>query len=282
MIRILQFTNPWILLFLALAIASPVPLRVAAQSPRPNNQSLPTNWGAYEPDGNIGSPGRREGGGTRGPCVQKSANDKVMPLVPVNGFGTTTAEYPTFSVYLPPLLPESNPEIEFVLKTPAEEEKKIPAKEIYKTKFKINRGAGIISFSLPNTSNLPALELNKNYLWSVTLICDPEAVDSGDLTGNEVASGAIRRVTPKPNVQQELATAKSAIDRVTIYAKAGIWYDALSNLAELRRRNPNDPMVIRDWQELLKSVGMEKLAQEPLSQPVVGRNQLNSSVSGDN
>lgn len=274
MIRILQFTNPWILLFLALAIASPVPFRVAAQSPRPNDQSLPTNWDAYEPDDNIGSPGRREGGGTRGPCIQNSANAQLMALVPVNGFGTTTAEYPTFSVYLPPLLTESKPEIEFVLKTSEE-------KEIYKTKFKINRGAAIISFSLPSTSNLSALELNKSYLWSVTLICNPEAVDSGDVSGNKVVSGAIRRVTLKPNVQQELETAKSEIDRITIYAKAGIWYDALSNLAELRRRNPNDPIVIRDWQELLKSVGMEKLAQEPLSQPVVGRNQLNSSVSRD-
>ncbi|XWK89488.1 MAG: DUF928 domain-containing protein [Phormidium sp.] len=272
MIRILQFTNPWILLFLALAIASPVPIRVAAQSPRPNNQSLPTNWGAYEPDGNIGSPGRREGGGTRGPCIQNSANDKVMALVPVNGFGTTTAEYPTFSVYLPPLSLETEPEIEFVLKTPQQ-------KEIYKTKFKINRGVGIISFSLPHTSNLPALELNKNYFWSVTLICSPEDVNIGDLSGNKVVSGVIRRVTPNANVLQELERAESWRDRVIIYAKAGIWYDALSNLAEMRRRNPNDPIVVRDWQQLLKSVGMEKLAQEPIMQPVVGRNQLSSAVS---
>lgn len=279
MIRILQFTNPGILLFLALAIASPVPIRVAAQSPRPNNQNLTTHWGAYEPDGNIGSPGRREGGGTRGPCIQNSANDKVMALVPVNGFGTTTAQYPTFSVYLPPLLPESNPEIEFVLKTAAV--KIDEQKEIYKTKFKISRGSGIISFTLPNASNLPALELNKNYFWSVTLICNPEDVNIGDLSGNKVVSGVIRRVTPNANVQQELERTQSWRDRVIIYAKAGIWYDALSNLAEMRRRNPNDPIVVSDWQQLLKSVGMEKLAQEPIMQPVVGRNQLSSAVSRD-
>lgn len=276
MTRITQFPNPWILLFLALAIASPLPLRVDAQSPRPNNQSLPTNWGAYEPEGNIGSPGRREGGGTRGPCIQNSANDKITALVPVNGFGTTTSEYPTFSVYIPPLLPESNPEIEFVLKT-AEK------KEIYKTKFNINRGAGIISFSLPNTSNLSPLELNKNYFWSVTLRCDPIAVvERGDVSGDKKVEGImIRRIIPNANVQQELATAKSLRDRVIIYAKAGIWYDALNNLAELRLRNPNDPIVVRDWQELLQSVGIEKLAQEPLFQPIIGRNQLNSSVSQD-
>ncbi|MFB2833111.1 DUF928 domain-containing protein [Floridanema evergladense] len=275
MIRILQFPNPWILLFLALAIASPIPFRVEAQSSRPNNQSLPTNWGAYEPGANIGSPGRREGGGTRGPCIQNSANDKVIALVPVNGFGATTTEYPTFSVYLPPLLPESKPEIEFVLKT-------AEGKEIYKTKFMVNRGAGIISFILPNTSNLSALELNKNYSWSVTLICNPEDVKMGDLSGNKVVSGVIRRVTPNANVQQELKAAKTVIDRAIVYANAGIWYDALSNLAELRRSNPNDPTVIRDWQELLKSVGMEKLAQEPLFQPVVGKNQVNPSLSRNN
>lgn len=275
MIRTKLFPNSWTLLFLALAIASPVPLQVAAQSPRPNNQSLPTNWGAYEPDGNIGSPGRREGGGTRGPCIQNSVNDQVMALVPVNGFGTTTAEYPTFSVYLPPLAPESNPEIEFVLKTSEQ-------KEIYKTKFNIKQGGGIVSFTLPNNSNLPAIELNKNYFWSVTLICDPIAIaERGDNSGNKIVGGVIRRVTPNASVQQELAAGKSLRDRAIIYAQAGIWYDALNNLAELRRRNPNDPVVVRDWYELLKSVDMEKLAKEPLFQPVVGRNQLNLSLSRD-
>ena len=269
-----QFTKPGILLLLVLAIASPTAFRVDAQSPRTSNQSLPTNWDAYEPDGNIGSPGRREGGGTRGPCIRDNVNNKVMALVPVNGFGTTTVEYPTFSVYLPPLSPETNPEVEFVLKTEQQ-------KEIYKTKFKINRGAAIISFTLPNRNNLPALELNKNYSWSVTLICNPEDVKIGDLSGNKIVSGVIRRVTPNANAQRELATAKTLRDRVIIYAKAGIWYDALSNLAELRRLNPNDPIVVNDWQQLLQSVGMEKLAQEPILQPVVGTNQLNSEVSRD-
>ena len=269
-----QFTKPGILLLLVLAIASPTAFRVDAQSPRTSNQSLPTNWDAYEPDDNIGSPGRREGGGTRGPCIRDNVNNKVMALVPVNGFGTTTVEYPTFSVYLPPLSPETNPEVEFVLKTEQQ-------KEIYKTKFKINRGAAIISFTLPNRNNLPALELNKNYSWSVTLICNPEDVKIGDLSGNKIVSGVIRRVTPNANAQRELATAKTLRDRVIIYAKAGIWYDALSNLAELRRLNPNDPIVVNDWQQLLQSVGMEKLAQEPILQPVVGTNQLNSEVSRD-
>lgn len=265
MTRIIQFTNPWILLLLTLAIASPLTFRVDAQSPRTSNQSLTTNWGAYEPDSNIGSPGRREGGGTRGPCIRDTVNDKVMALLPNNGFGTTTAEYPTFAVYLPALSPETNPEIEFVLKTAQQ-------KEIYKTKFRVNRGAGIVNLSLPKTTNLPALKLNENYLWSATLICNPEDVKIGDLSGNKVVSGVIRRVTPRSNVQQELAKAKSLRDRVVIYAKAGIWYDALSNLAELRRRNPNEPIFSSDWRELLKSVGMENIAQEPILQPVVGTN----------
>lgn len=269
------FINPGILLLLTLAIGFPISFRVDAQSPTSNNQSLQTNWQAYEPDGSIGSPGRREGGATRGPCVQASVNDKVMALVPVNGFGTTTADYPTFAVYVPPLSPKSNPEIEFVLKTNTHQ-------EIYKTKLNINQGGGIVSFTLPNKSNLPALELNKNYFWSVTLICNPEAMDSGDVSGNKKVEGiVIRRVTPNANVRQELAAAKSLRDRVMIYAKAGIWYDALNNLAELRRRNPKDPTAVSDWQELLKSVDMGEFAKEPLFQPVVGANQLNSSVSAD-
>lgn len=269
------FINPGILLLLTLAIAFPLTFRVAAQSATSGNETLPTNWGAYEPDGNIGSPGRREGGGTRGPCVRDSVNDKVMALVPLNGFGTTTTDYPTFAVYIPRLSPETNPEIEFVLKTSEN-------KEIYKTKFNIKQGGGIVSFGLPNKSNLRPLELNKNYFWSVTLICNPEAIDSGDFSGNKKVEGiVIRRVSPNANLRQELATAKSLRDRVIVYAKAGIWYDAFSNLAELRRRNPADPIVVRDWQELLKSVDMEKYSQEPIMPPVVGANQLSSAESLD-
>lgn len=267
--------NSGILLLLTLAIASPLSFRVDAQSATSNNESLPTNWGAYEPDGSIGSPGRREGGGTRGPCVENNVNHKVTALIPLNGFGITIADYPTFSVYIPQLSAESNPEIEFVLRT-AEK------KEIYKTKFNIKQG-GIVSFILPNNRNVPGLKLNQNYFWTVTLICNPEAIDTGDVSGNKKVEGiVIRRVTPNASLRQELAAAKSLRDRVKIYAKAGIWYDAFSNLAELRRRNPTDPIVVRDWRELLKSVGMEELAQEPILPPLVGANQLSSDVTPSN
>jgi len=272
MARITPFHNPWMSLLLALAIAMPMTIRVHAEPPQASSQSLPTNWKNYEPDGNIGNPGRREGGGTRGPCIKASANDKLTALLPNNSFGVTTAEHPTFYVYLPTLLAEAKPDIEFVLKTAKNQ-------EIYKTRFQVTNNPGILSFTLPGGENSPSLAVNQSYRWSVTLICNPD--DPDDLSGNKFVEGVIRRVTPDASMQQQIKEAKSLRDRAIVYARSGIWYDALMTLAELRRQSPNDPIAVKDWEHLLKLVGMDSLAKEPLFQPVVGANQLNSSVSRD-
>ncbi|NJO66632.1 MAG: DUF928 domain-containing protein [Leptolyngbyaceae cyanobacterium RM1_405_57] len=49
-----------------------------------------------------------------------------------------------------------------------------------------------------------------------------------------------------------------------IYAAAGTWHEALSTLVDLNRANPNDPTVNANLDELLGSVGLEAIANEPL------------------
>jgi hypothetical protein len=43
-----------------------------------------------------------------------------------------------------------------------------------------------------------------------------------------------------------------------------IWYDELTNLAKRYLSNPQNPEFKKAWTELLKSVGLERLAQAPL------------------
>jgi hypothetical protein len=61
-----------------------------------------------------------------------------------------------------------------------------------------------------------------------------------------------------------LATAKPR--EYTAYAAHNVWYDAVTNLAELRRANPGDRVLAQEWTNLLKAVGLEELAQVAIVQ----------------
>lgn len=269
---------------LAVAIAAgttqlilPGLVRVQAQSQPPgSSEQLVTNWGAYEPDSSIGKPGRREGGGTRNPCFKGATTvTALIPLIKFQekqlAYGTTLQASPTFFAYVPPAyVPISDQEnssgeakpktrlVEFLLQ---QEDNK----EIYRASFTVPPSAGIVSITLPIYENSPSLEVDKNYLWSFSLICDADTykADPSDNSIKISGLGSIKRVNPQPSLEMLLKEA-SPRERFLAYAKEGIWYDALSTLAELRRTNPNNPQLEADWRELLKSIQLDNIAQQPL------------------
>jgi hypothetical protein len=53
-------------------------------------------------------------------------------------------------------------------------------------------------------------------------------------------------------------------DRPAVYAQAGIWHETLTSLADLYRKAPNNSQVVTNWRDLLTSVGLDKIAREPL------------------
>jgi Domain of Unknown Function (DUF928) len=44
-----------------------------------------------------------------------------------------------------------------------------------------------------------------------------------------------------------------------LYAKNGIWFDALTTLGDLRRSKPKELNAIENWNRLLQSIGLENL-----------------------
>ncbi len=52
-------------------------------------------------------------------------------------------------------------------------------------------------------------------------------------------------------------------------AAPDVWYDTSANLAESLRASPQDARLRNDWANLLKSIGLEELAQEPFVGPVI-------------
>jgi hypothetical protein len=168
--------------------------------------------------------------------------------VPENKRGRTVSDYPTFFFYLP----QPNAELaEFIL----EDEN---GNLIYGQALTIKNLSGVIGVSIPANTNVPPLEVGKNYTWVFSLVCDPE-----DRSADKAERGTVRRVELSADILGELENADPR-RKTFIYAENGIWQDALGNLAAARRANPNDPVFKSDWKSLLESVELGSIAAEPI------------------
>ena len=211
---------------------------------RPNSEQLGAAWNNFQPP-EQGVPGRREGGGTRG-LVCPTA---ITALIPQSTMGQTISGKPTFFYYLPVALDKT---VQFEL---ADERDKT----IYKKSFRmVTSRAGIVSVSLGSDANSPALEVGKNYQWYFTIKCNPKNTD------DVLVSGWINRTTIAPTVKTELDRSPDRRFALSIFAQQGLWYEYLATLAQLRIESPTDASLALKWSEVLNSVQLGKIAQEPL------------------
>lgn len=214
---------------------------------------------------NRGAPGQREAAGTRAgrcPAVDSdltalvpatkdldSAQGKTSALTPPEFvLGLTVAEYPTFWFYVP-YSADALHSAEFVLLDDKDN-------YVYKTTLTLSETPGVVSFSLPSTAK--PLEIGKSYRWYFLIPCDQQ-----NPSRSVFVNGWVQRIAPNPALMSQLETATPR-ERVALYADAGIWYEAQTTLAELRRTEPNDAAIAADWSDLLQSIGLEKLAQKPI------------------
>ncbi|MBD2100198.1 DUF928 domain-containing protein [Leptolyngbya sp. FACHB-261] len=196
----------------------------------------------YPPD--RGAPPSTSGGATRSSCV--SGDKPLTALVAADRPGLTTLARPSFFLYVPSTQAQT---AEFVLKDDSGD-------EVYRTILSLPSQPGVMSFSLP--ANSPSLEVNKDYRWYFSLICQPE-----NRLEDVFVSAWVRRVVPSPAWLGELrqAAPKERSDR---YAQAGFWSDALAILAELRRTSPQDSSLAAAWNRLLQAANLGILTDAPL------------------
>ena len=194
----------------------------------------------------VGIPqGRLKGGGSRGSC-QNYQN--LTALVPVNNkivWGKTIATHPEFLFYLP-----QGSLIEFTLQDEAKN-------YIYQTNRQISPdNQGIVSISIPETRQ--SLEPNQIYQWTLSLTCQ------NDRNAAFVyVKGSIEKAVLEPDIETQLKTVDNK-EKAVIYAREGIWYDAITLLSQLRRDNPHDEPINRMWSELLEQVNLTEIAEQPL------------------
>jgi len=220
-----------------------------------SNINLKASLNFVEPpvSSSFGDPGQRTAAGARGGCrsthneLTASKGKQLTALVPVYGqkdpelvFGETTSSHPTFWFYVPYSSPLS---AKFVLQDEQH-------KTIYQTPISLARTPGVINFPLP--SKTAPLKVNQRYHWFLNIYCNqgkpPAFVD-----------GWIKRKELNPSLKTELELATLS-QRVSLLATHGIWYDALTISAQLRRQKLNR----HDWAAMLKAVGLENIAFEPI------------------
>ncbi|HAA28157.1 MAG TPA: hypothetical protein DCE56_11375 [Cyanobacteria bacterium UBA8553] len=188
-----------------------------------------------------GMPRRTQGTGTRG-CDQSQAV-AVQLIIPNDHTAQTSSGHPTFFWYVSQVPRDP---VEFALVESG------VAQPIFVKQLQLNQ-AGIVQLEMPK--NLPELLPNREYRWSVSLICNAKGRSNDSL-----AQGWINRVPVTPLLEQQLAAAKSDRDRALVYAKAGLWYDAIDAIATAQATNSTDPSIREDFLSLLAQVGLKEVA----------------------
>lgn len=220
-------------------------LEVKAQS-----YSTPRAWLISQkfqpPIGNDPKPATT-GGATRGGPTCFTGEKGLTPLLPANKLGLTFRNNPTFFWYTPPSPAKT---AEFIIATNDDQNQ-----ELYKTTLTLPNKSGIVGFTLPK--NVSILKEGITYHWIVTVICDPK-----DSSENPHLDGWVKLTSPNKQLSQALAAANPSIVS-NLYAKNGIWYEALDNLVKLRRTKPQNARIKQNWQDFLGSVGLVNLFQEP-------------------
>jgi len=220
---------------------------------------------------NQGNPtGRQSGAGTRGPCdtidtvSEDPLFDKLIALVPATKsqsssnsidkdatdvWGKTIAERPELLFYIPAAATKAKL-AEFELEN------------FSKTAIALPKTPGIIS--IPS----PSLQIGEWYHWSLSVYCNPQKSPQSNFT----VDGWIERVELDSATTNELKTATPE-NQVVIYAREGIWFEAIAQLAKLQSSAVKDAAVA--WEKLLKYIGWEQLAKQPILLTMLSSMRLN-------
>lgn len=202
---------------------------------------------AQEPNSiRQGLPGRRIGSGTRGEC--NLGHKQLTALIPKNNLALTVAANPQLFFYLPSI--SNSQTIEFVLLDEADN-------QIYEKTFKPTSTNGIISLSLSDAS-LKELAIGKKYHWYLLIVCNAQ-----DRANDISVDGWIQRVELNSTLAKKLKQA-APLQRPAMYVTADLWQDALANLVQLRLTHPTDANIASEWSQLLRSIDLNNIAQEPL------------------
>lgn len=184
-----------------------------------------------------GRPGSRTGQGSRGNCPKVDVS--LTALIPESNLGRTVDGHPTFWFYIPYGI-QNVSRANFKLLD--KDQNPVWAAPI---SIPLSGTPGLISVTLPEIEQ--ELEVNQEYHWYFTLECD-----ANEPSNNPYVHGWVQRVAPIPGIES---------DDYLAYAEQGIWYNALTPLARMHQQDAQNPTFQKDWEDLLKAVGLDTFTE---------------------
>ncbi len=243
----------------ALLLQTPLPAQqVVTVTSQTLHLSLPT------PPQDPGAPaGRRKGGASRGGQCQKRAKTSAQScpsgptltaLVTATKtpkhkefvWGLTTKTHPTFWFVIPQT--EATP-VEFILQDDQDG-------YIHRQRLTLSdqTSPGVIQFGIPESAT--ALEIGKRYTWTLE-------IEATKRHPKLFVKGNIYRVAIDETLQKSVLKA-TELEKAEIYAKHGLWHDALTTVGKLRQANFQDAQLKNAWTYLMQQIELEEVANHPL------------------
>jgi hypothetical protein len=208
-------------------------------------------------------PGNRSGNASRGceppnvvlvPEIQGPISEGSATTI-TQVWGNTASERPTFWVATGGAS-QTNSSVEFVLQTE-------DGSDLYRTTLPTTDTATVLPIALPSTVSLV---VETRYHWFITsratMMC-PTPAGLRQKKSNAYSEGWVERVAINPMLASKLKGA-SSMEQAALYADAGLWFEAITVLGELRSREPKTAQS--DWEALLESVGLQEQGQIPIAQ----------------
>lgn len=170
---------------------------------------------------------------------------RLDALMPKNNIGTTLAPNPTMVWFIPE---DKAQEAEFY-KARFYIFDQDSRDEHYLATFKIPKGPNIVKLELPYLELKPEI----NHAWKLEIYCDYDKEKSAFMMGKLIRQELDESLEVQLQQQEE-----ESLEKVAIYAQAGIWNEALLGIIALRKEHP------QQWREFLNSVELEHLADFPI------------------
>lgn len=171
----------------------------------------------------------------------------LIGLMPESYYGTTISERPTMMVYLPA---SNAQEAVFSLKDET-------GKMHHQMVIPVAGKSGVIAVKLP--ADAPALAVGQNYQWFFALKVDGKLSPS-----TPYVDGWIQRIQPSAELVAAMQQ-QDALKQAEVLGKNGVWYDCVATLAGLHGNQPNNPTIIKKWEELLSSVSLKEITTAPIA-----------------
>ncbi len=196
---------------------------------------------------NRGTPGTASAGASR----TDVALTALVPIEPTATGGYTTLEQPTVWFYNPygaaPADPLKQSQLVGLKLTLKDDQ----AKVVDSIMVPLPAKAGLLSVRFAKTMKL---QPDRPYRWSLQARVQQPSSEVPEII---VVDGWIQREMPTATLVQALKTA-TLKEQFQIYRQNGIWFDALTSLAELRSQCRLDPALEKEWVNLLSSANLPK------------------------